>query len=89
MYTVVWEIFACKNFRMLKFRMGKFSYNNGCSKFERAKRDFRFKIFLVRYVRKEQGVHAKFNTFKFRTIVVVRKHFQVKNFTNYGIHVFK
>ena len=45
-YTVVWEIFACNNFRMLKFHMGKFSYNNGCSKFERAKRDFRFKIFL-------------------------------------------
>ena len=56
--TVVWEIFACNNFRMLKFRMGTFSYNNGCSKFERAKRDFRFKYFLLRYIRKEQGVHA-------------------------------
>ena len=42
--TVVWEVFTCNNLRMLKFRMGKFSYNNGCSKFERAKRDFRFKI---------------------------------------------
>ena len=60
--------------------MGKFSYNNGCSKFERAKRDFCFKIFLLRYIRKEQGVHAKFHTFKFRTIVVVRKFFQVENF---------
>ena len=45
LYTVVWEIFACNNFRMLKVRMGKFSYNNGCSKFERAKRDFRLKFF--------------------------------------------
>ena len=36
----------CNNFRMLKFHMGKFSYNNGCSKFERAKRDFRLNIFL-------------------------------------------
>ena len=41
-YIVVWEIFACNNFRMLKFRMGKFSYNNDCLKFERAKHDFRF-----------------------------------------------
>ena len=56
--TVVWEIFACNNFRMLKFHMGKFLYNNGCSKFERVKRDFRLKKFFVRYIRKEQGVHA-------------------------------
>ena len=26
--------------------MGKFSYNNGCSKFERAKRDFRVNFFF-------------------------------------------
>ena len=38
-YTIVWEIFECNN-----FRMGKFLYNNGCLKFERAKRDFRLNI---------------------------------------------
>ena len=57
-YTVVREIFACNNFGMLKFRTGKFSYNNGCSKFESAKCDFSVNILFVRYIRKEQGVHA-------------------------------
>ena len=31
-YTVVWEISVFNNFCMLKFRMGKFSYNSICTK---------------------------------------------------------
>ena len=30
--TVVWEFFVFNNFRMLKFRTGKFLYNSICTK---------------------------------------------------------
>ena len=44
---------------MLKVRMGKFSYDNDCSKFERVKRDFHLKFFgYVLLQRSRACMHA-------------------------------